>query len=543
MGLRRLFIICWILCRYRLDLLIPLDRLPLHLRLFFRFGPWRLLPANNRSRGERLRLALEALGPVFIKFGQLLSTRRDLLPDDVALELAHLQDRVPPFPSKQAVDVIEKGLGDSVAVLFAEFDDQPLASASIAQVHAATLKNGKQVVVKVTRPGIERVIAKDVNLLQTIAKLMQRYLPDGRRLRPLEVVEDYRLTIFDELDLQREGANTSQLRRNFQDSDLLYVPEVHWDYTRRNILVIERIHGIPVTDLDQLKTQGTDMKKLAERGVEIFFTQVFRDSFFHADMHPGNIFVAEGRPQSPQYIAIDCAIIGSLSDFDQYYLARNLLAIFQRNYREVAELYVECGWVPPETRVHEFEAAIRSVSEPIFEKPLAEISFGQLLVYLFQTARRFDMEVQPSLVLLQKTLLNIEGLGRQLYPQLDLWSTAMPFLERWVRDRYSPQSMLRKVSHRLPGWLEQLPQLPEALMQNTQYQGGGDNAELKRQIQLLEDDSARQKRAHRRRVLGIISGLAALLVAKPEVSQGLQNLPTISLGLLVLCVYFFLSAR
>ncbi|AKH70512.1 2-octaprenylphenol hydroxylase [Spongiibacter sp. IMCC21906] len=543
MGLRRLFIICWILCRYRLDLLIPLDRLPLHLRLFFRFGPWRLLPANNRSRGERLRLALEALGPVFIKFGQLLSTRRDLLPDDVALELAHLQDRVPPFPSKQAVDVIEKGLGDSVAVLFAEFDDQPLASASIAQVHAATLKNGKQVVVKVTRPGIERVIAKDVNLLQTIAKLMQRYLPDGRRLRPLEVVEDYRLTIFDELDLQREGANTSQLRRNFQDSDLLYVPEVHWDYTRRNILVIERIHGIPVTDLDQLKTQGTDMKKLAERGVEIFFTQVFRDSFFHADMHPGNIFVAEGRPQSPQYIAIDCAIIGSLSDFDQYYLARNLLAIFQRNYREVAELYVECGWVPPETRVHEFEAAIRSVSEPIFEKPLAEISFGQLLVYLFQTARRFDMEVQPSLVLLQKTLLNIEGLGRQLYPQLDLWSTAMPFLERWVRDRYSPQSMLRKVSHRLPGWLEQLPQLPEALMQNTQYQGGGDNAELKRQIQLLEDDSARQKRAHRRRVLGIISGLAALLVAKPEVSQGLENLPTISLGLLVLCVYFFLSAR
>lgn len=543
MGLRRLFIICWILCRYRLDLLIPLDRLPLHLRLFFRFGPWRLLPANNRSRGERLRLALEALGPVFIKFGQLLSTRRDLLPDDVALELAHLQDRVPPFPSKQAVDVIEKGLGDSVAVLFAEFDEQPLASASIAQVHAATLKNGKQVVVKVTRPGIERVIAKDVNLLQTIAKLMQRYLPDGRRLRPLEVVEDYRLTIFDELDLQREGANTSQLRRNFQDSDLLYVPEVHWDYTRRNILVIERIHGIPVTDLDQLKTQGTDMKKLAERGVEIFFTQVFRDSFFHADMHPGNIFVAEGRPQSPQYIAIDCAIIGSLSDFDQYYLARNLLAIFQRNYREVAELHVECGWVPPETRVHEFEAAIRSVSEPIFEKPLAEISFGQLLVYLFQTARRFDMEVQPSLVLLQKTLLNIEGLGRQLYPQLDLWSTAMPFLERWVRDRYSPQSMLRKVSHRLPGWLEQLPQLPEALMQNAQYQGGGDNAELKRQIQLLEDDSARQKRGHRRRVLGIISGLAALLVAKPEVSQGLQNLPTISLGLLVLCVYFFLSAR
>lgn len=543
MGLRRLFIICWILCRYRLDLLIPLDRLPLHLRLFFRFGPWRLLPANNRSRGERLRLALEALGPVFIKFGQLLSTRRDLLPDDVALELAHLQDRVPPFPSKQAVEVIEKGLGDSVAVLFAEFDEQPLASASIAQVHAATLKNGKQVVVKVTRPGIERVIAKDVNLLQTIAKLMQRYLPDGRRLRPLEVVEDYRLTIFDELDLQREGANTSQLRRNFQDSDLLYVPEVHWDYTRRNILVIERIHGIPVTDLEQLKTQGTDMKKLAERGVEIFFTQVFRDSFFHADMHPGNIFVAEGRPQSPQYIAIDCAIIGSLSDFDQYYLARNLLAIFQRNYREVAELHVECGWVPPETRVHEFEAAIRSVSEPIFEKPLAEISFGQLLVYLFQTARRFDMEVQPSLVLLQKTLLNIEGLGRQLYPQLDLWSTAMPFLERWVRDRYSPQSMLRKVSHRLPGWLEQLPQLPEALMQNAQYQGGGDTVGLKRQIQSLEDAMARQKHANQRRVLGIISGLAALWVAKPEVSQGLQNLPTISLGLLVLCVYFFLSAR
>ncbi|MEX1664858.1 ubiquinone biosynthesis regulatory protein kinase UbiB [Zhongshania arctica] len=542
MGLRRLVAICWIICRYRLDTLIPAEKLPLRVRLLLRCGPWRLFPRRHYNSGERLRCALENLGPIFIKFGQVLSTRRDLLPDDISEELAKLQDQVPPFASDVAVAAIESALGKPIAELFAAFDHQPLASASIAQVHTATLHNNIDVVVKVVRPGIERTIAADIRLLQTIAVLVQRYVPDGRRLRPVEIVEDYRHTIFDELDLKREGGNTSQLRRNFKDSEVLYVPEVYWDYTRRNVLVMERIHGTPVTDIQALREQGTDMKKLAERGVEIFFTQVFRDSFFHADMHPGNIFVAHNRPASPQYIAIDCAIIGSLSDFDQYYLARNLLAIFQRNYREVAELHVECGWVPPETRVHEFEAAIRSVSEPIFEKPLSEISFGKLLLNLFQTARRFDMEVQPSLVLLQKTLLNIEGLGRQLYPQLDLWATAMPFLERWVRDRYSPQSMLKRVSHRLPGWLEQLPHLPETLLERgtPSKHNAGDDLRHKGEIGLIVREQAARARNQR---IAIVALICAAVIANPDLRQVLRDLPDSSIVLFGIAFYFFIRSR
>ncbi len=532
-GLRRLLTILSIAVRFRLDQLIDTHRLPTWLCLLLRFGPWRLMPAPNASRGERLRLALETLGPVFIKFGQQLSTRRDLLPDDIAEELAKLQDQVPPFDNEQARGIIETALGKPVAELFARFDTAPLASASVAQVHGAQLKDGREVVVKVIRPGIQRTIEKDILLLYTIARLVQNHVPDGRRLRPLEVVEDYELTILDELDLQREGANTSQLRRNFAESELLYVPEIYWDYTRRTVLVMERIEGIPVTDVGALNAQNTDMKKLAERGVEIFFTQVFRDSFFHADMHPGNIFVSRKHPESPQYIAIDCAIIGSLSDSDQYYLARNLLAIFQRNYRDVAELHIECGWVPPNTRVHEFESAIRSVCEPVFEKPLAEISFGQLLVYLFSTARRFDMEVQPSLVLLQKTLLNIEGLGRQLYPDLNLWDTAKPFLEHWLRDRYSPQSMLKRVGHRLPGWLEQLPNLPEQLLEGPRpaLEPRSHSADIARLEQRLDQ----QKRNQRWRLGGLI--LLGAAIAQPA----LAGLPPLSLalgaaGVLILCL-------
>ncbi|MBD2857963.1 ubiquinone biosynthesis regulatory protein kinase UbiB [Spongiibacter sp. KMU-158] len=537
MGLRRLLAICWIFCRYRLDLLIPADALPWRAKLLLKTGPWRLFPNPKGERGRHLRLALESLGPIFIKFGQILSTRRDLLPPDMADELAKLQDQVPPFPSDQAMALIEKALGQPIAQLFSEFDQQPLASASIAQVHTATLPSGQKVVVKVVRPGIEKIIRQDIKLLFSLARLAHDYLPDGPRLRPVEVVEDYQHTIFDELDLKREAANTSQLRRNFQSSEILYVPEVFWDYTRRNVLTMERIYGIPVTDIAALQAQGTDMKKLAERGVEIFFTQVFRDSFFHADMHPGNIFVSRENPHSPQYIAIDCAIIGSLSDFDQYYLARNLLAIFQRNYREVAELHIECGWVPPETRVHEFEAAMRSVCEPIFEKPLAEISFGQLLVYLFQTARRFDMEVQPSLVLLQKTLLNIEGLGRQLYPQLDLWATAMPFLENWIRDRYSPQTMLRKVSHRLPGWLEQLPHLPETLLERTA------TAPLARTPQHHNVAAPRKPGHQYSQTLALACLAGAVIVANPEWAENLKTLPTESLVLLGLSLFFALRRR
>jgi ubiquinone biosynthesis protein len=454
--------------RYRLDTFINLERLPALPRITLSLAPWRLRAEPDLPRGVRLRKALEELGPVFIKFGQVLSTRRDLLPPDIADELAMLQDKVPAFPEQQSIAIIEKALGKPVEELFASFEASPLASASVAQVHCAKLHSGEDVVVKVVRPDIEPVIRQDIALMFTLARVIEKYLPEGRRLRPVEVVRDYQYTILDELDLGREAANASQLRRNFQDSKLLYIPEVHWDYTSRDVFTMERIAGIPVTDMEALRARGTDLKLLAERGVEIFFTQVFRDSFFHADMHPGNIFVNATDPSDPSYIAVDCAIIGSLSDSDQYYLARNLLAIFQRDYHEVAQLHVECGWVPPQTRVQDFESAMRAVCEPVFERPLSEISFGQLLIYLFRTASRFDMEVQPSLVLLQKTLLNIEGLGRQLYPDLNLWDTAQPYLEKWVQERYSPQSMLKKIQQQAPNWLEQLPLLPDAVMESLQ---------------------------------------------------------------------------
>ena len=465
--MRRLLQILWVVFSYRLDAFIDREDIPWFLVLLL--FPFTLKPEPATSREQRLRLALEQLGPIFIKFGQLLSTRKDLLDDDMANELAKLQDDVKPFDSAQATAIIEKALKKPVTEVFASFDQKPLASASIAQVHTATLLTGEEVVIKVVRPHIEKTIAKDIALLRLIAKALHRFHPEGKRLRPLELVEDYQHTILDELDLKREAANTSQLRRNFLNSGLIYVPEIYWDYSNQDIIVMERIHGIPVTDMDKLKSEGVNLKNLAERGVELFFSQVFRDSFFHADMHPGNIFVSYGKPEVPEYIAIDCAIIGSLSEFDQYYLARNLLAIFQRDYRLVAELHVQCGWVPAKTRVTDFEAAIRSVCEPIFEKPLGEISFGQLLLYLFQTARRFEMEVQPSLVLLQKTLLNVEGLGRQLYPELDLWATAQPFLEVWIKERYSPKSVLKQLQKHAPGWLEQLPQIPDLVFERLNH--------------------------------------------------------------------------
>ncbi len=463
LATRRLLRILRVVIRYRLDDLLLALPLPWPLRLLGALLPWRWLPRKPLalSRGERLRLALEDLGPIFIKFGQLLSTRRDLLPLDIADELARLQDQVPPFPPAQAIARIEQQLGAPVAQLFARFDEQPLASASVAQVHAAQLKSGEEVVVKVIRPGLKPIIRQDLAWLFLLARSAERLSADARRLRPMEVVEDYEKTIYDELDLLREAANASQLRRNFEASPLLYVPQIHWPLCRHKVLVMERIYGIPVTDLNALAAQRTDMKKLAERGVEIFFTQVFRDSFFHADMHPGNIFVSTRTPWEPQYIAIDCGIVGSLTAEDQDYLARNLLAFFKRDYRKVAQLHIDSGWVPAHTRVNEFEAAIRTVCEPIFERPLKDISFGQLLLRLFQTARRFNMEVQPQLVLLQKTLLNIEGLGRQLYPDLDLWSTAQPFLERWMRERISPLQLLRNLQNQA----EQVPQLSQMARQ------------------------------------------------------------------------------
>ncbi len=528
--LRRLLTITRVALRYRLDKLLPEDMMPWGLWLLMNLTPLRLWPEPKMSRGERLRRSLEDLGPVFIKFGQLLSTRRDLLFPDIADELALLQDRVPPFSSALAKATIEASLGAPVEEVFASFDTEPMASASIAQVHAATLKGGEDVVVKVVRPGIERIIASDMKLLYTLAGIAQRFLRDGKRMRPVEVVEDYEHTIFDELDLQREAANTSQLRRNFDNSHLLYIPQVYWDYTRHNVMVMERIYAIPVTDVKQLTAQGTNMKLLAERGVEIFFTQLFRDNFFHADMHPGNIFVSREHPEDPQYMGIDCAIIGSLTDFDRYYLARNLLAIFNRDYRLVADLHIECGWVPSYTKAHEFEAAIRSVCEPIFQKPLGEISFGHLLIYLFNTARRFEMEVQPSLVLLQKTLLNIEGLGRELYPELDLWTTAKPFLEDWIKQRYSPKSVLKEMQKRAPGWLEQLPKVPDQLLNALTQPPFTGRDESTSRLAALEAKLAATKRQQRGLwVLGL--GLGALLLnASENLSFDGQSLVYLAVG-------------
>ena len=455
----RLFKIIGAIARNRLDNLIDLERLPLAFRLMIRLLPWRYTVSNDAPRGIRLRLTMEALGPIFIKFGQILSTRRDLLPDDISEELAKLQDNVPPFPADEAIEIIEHGLGNKVDVLFERFDREPLASASVAQVHSARLHSGDEVVVKVIRPGIEKVIRKDIKLMYLFARLLVKLSRDARRLRPVEVVADYEKTILDELDLLREAANTSQLRRNFLASHLLFVPQVYWEYCRPKAMVMERIHGVPISDVETLRARGTDMKKLAERGVEIFFTQVFRDRFFHADMHPGNIFIDVDNPAEPRYIGIDCGIVGTLEPEDQRYLASNLLAFFRRDYRKVAQLHIDSGWVPRETRVGELEAAIRTVCEPIFEKPLKDISFGQLLVRLFQTARRFNMEVQPQLVLLEKTLLNVEGLGRQLYPDLDLWSTAQPFLEEWMKDQVRPSSVVRSFKESSAEWLLNAPAL------------------------------------------------------------------------------------
>ena len=455
----RLIRINFVLARNGLDDLV--FRTPLFRPVSFvrHLLPWHWFHRDNRPRGERIRCALEELGPMFVKFGQILSTRRDLLPDDIADELAQLQDNVPPFPDSEARAIIEKSLGKPVGELFARFDQSPLASASIAQVHTAQLHDGREVIVKVVRPNIKPTIRRDLELLYTLAELSERFWAEGRRLHLREVVADYDKTIMDELDLMREAASASQLRRNFAGSEQLYVPEVYWPLTRSEVMVMERISGTPIGDIEALRAQGIDFKRLAENGVEIFFTQVFRDNFFHADMHPGNIFVEP----SGRYIAVDFGIMGTLSEADQHYLAGNFLAFFRRDYRRVAELHVESGWVPEDTRVEEFEAAIRTVCEPIFERPLKDISFGHVLLRLFQVARRFNMEVQPQLVLLQKTLLNIEGLGRQLYPDLDLWETAKPFLERWVSEQVGFRSLGRVVKKNAPEWAEKLPELPVLL--------------------------------------------------------------------------------
>jgi ubiquinone biosynthesis protein len=450
------------LVRHGLDDFVRATHLYRPFRFLFYLSPWTWFQrSTGATRGERLRLALEELGPIFVKFGQAVSTRRDLLPVDIADELAKLQDRVPPFASSVAVATIEAAFGRPLKDIFAAFESAPLAAASIAQVHAATLKSGEDVVVKILRPGMHEVIERDLEVLGALAALADEYWEDARRLRPTELVSEYRKTIIDELDLMREAGNAAQLKRNFAGSTLLYVPAVYWDYCRSNVMVMERIHGIIVSRMDELRARGTNIAKLAENGVEIFFTQVFRHNFFHADMHPGNIFVQTDDPENPRYAAVDFGIVGTLQPRDQHYLAENFLAFFDRDYARVAALHIESGWVPRSARVDELESAVRTVCEPIFNKPLAEISFGQVLLRLFEVARRFDMQVQPQLVLLQKTLLNIEGLGRQLYPELDLWKTAQPILKRWMRDRMSPRTLLKQARAQLPDTIEALKRLPQ----------------------------------------------------------------------------------
>jgi ubiquinone biosynthesis protein len=460
--LARLLQIQRALVRHGLDDFVRATHLYRPFRFLVYLSPWTWFQRSiGVTRGERLRLALEELGPIFVKFGQALSTRRDLLPSAIADELAKLQDRVPPFDGAIAVASIEKAFGLRLADIFGSFEREPLGAASIAQVHLATLKNGREVVVKILRPGMREIIDLDLEVLDYLARLADEYWGEARRLRPVELVCEYRKTILDELDLLREAGNAAQLKRNFSGSPLLYVPEVYWDYCRVNVMVMERIHGVIVNDLAELRARGTNIAKLAENGVEIFFTQVFRDNFFHADMHPGNIFVQIDDPENPRYAAVDFGIVGTLQTRDQHYLAENFMAFFDRNYARVAALHVESGWVPRGTRVDELESAIRTVCEPIFNKPLKEISFAHVLLRLFETARRFDMQVQPQLILLQKTLFNIEGLGRQLYPELDLWRTAQPYLRKWRRERMSPRAALRRLRTQLPDTLVALQQLPQ----------------------------------------------------------------------------------
>ena len=517
----RLARINFVLARHGLDEIVLAAHIFRPIRFLIYFSPFYWLRRRDAPRGERVRLALEDLGPIFVKLGQMLSTRRDLLPPDIADELAKLQDRVPPFPGREAREVVERTLGKPVGELFQEFSEMPLASASIAQVHAARLKDGREVVVKVLRPGVQRIIRSDLDLLYLIAGLAERYWRDARRLRPREVVSEYEKTILDELDLMREAANAAQLRRNFEGSILLYVPEVHWPLTRHNVMVMERIRGVPVSDIATLRARGTNMQKLAETGVEIFFTQVFKHNFFHADMHPGDIFVNVDDPENPRYVAVDFGIVGTLTPRDQQYLAENFLAFFNRDYRRVAVLHVKSGWVPAGTRVNEFESAIRIVCEPVFNRPLKDISFGQLLVRLFQTARRFNMEVQPQLVLLQKTLLNIEGLGRELYPDLDLWKTAKPLLEDWVREQMGLKMTFKRLRAGLPAMREFLLETPARI--NTILQ---QLSEGKLQVGMESDELKHLREALRQRIRHLYHAAAGgALIVSGALLLGIGHVP------------------
>jgi ubiquinone biosynthesis protein len=508
LTLLRLIRIIFISLRFGLDDLVlsSLDHpLAKGLLRIMRFGR-----RPSAPRGQRLRLALEALGPIFVKFGQVLSTRRDLIPADIADELSRLQDRVPPFPSAQAAAIIEAALGAPPQALFAQFEADPVASASIAQVHFAVLHDGREVAVKVLRPNMLGVIEKDMALLHVVARIIERIGADGRRLKPRQVVAEFDKYLHDELDLVREAANCSQLRRNFGPesgrADMLIVPEVVWEFTAGTVFTMERMYGIPVSQIDRLREAGIDIPTLARSGVEIFFTQVFTDGFFHADMHPGNIYVSDNPASLGRYIALDFGIVGSLSEFDKNYLAQNFLAFFRRDYRRVAQLHIESGWVPRETREEELEGAVRAVCEPYFDRPLSEISLGQVLLRLFQTSRRFNVEIQPQLVLLQKTLLNVEGLGRQLDPDLDLWKTAKPHLESWMKKRMGFDGLRESLVRESSKWSQLLPALPRLLHDRLARPDQG--AEL-----LEETRRLRLAREQGNRLLAALTAVLAVSIA------------------------------
>lgn len=513
--LYRLFIINWTLARYGLDEIILRLHLFRSIRFMMYLNPYYWTRNKQQTQAERIRLCVEALGPIFIKFGQLLATRRDLLNDELIDELEKLLDKVPPFPVSEARNIIESQLNMSLDQAFQSFDDNVLASASIAQVHNAVLHDGTEVVVKIVRPNIEKVIRRDIALLKLLAELANRYWREAKRVKPLKVVEEFEKTLLNELDLVREAANASELRRHFLNSKDLYVPQIYWDFCKTSMLVMERIQGIPVTDVKQLNQHNINLEVLARKGVEVFFTQVYEHNYFHADMHPGNIFVSRDNPNNPQYIAVDFGIMGSLSTTDQRYLAENFVAFFNRDYKRVAELHVDSGWVDADTRIDDFEGAIRAVCEPMFQRPLADISFGQLLLRLFETARTFNMEIQPQLILLQKTLLHIEGLGRQLYPQLDLWDTAKPFLEKWLSEQMGVRAMGKGVKDNLPFLAEHLPDLPQLIFK-TLDKVANDKLEIEWKSKQLEDVRREIQIANRRTVKSVVGGsllISATLIA------------------------------
>jgi ubiquinone biosynthesis protein len=519
--LARMINIQRVLVRHGLDDIITATHFMRPLRYVFKLFP----RAKDVSEplGKRIRMALIELGPIFVKFGQAVSTRRDLLPPDIADELAMLQDRVPPFPAEEAIAILDSAYGQSVDDIFSRFDKEPFAAASIAQVHTAALQDGTEVIVKLLRPGVRELIDRDLDVLYAIAGLADRYWELSKRLRPLEIVAEYEKTIIDELDLMREGANTAQLKRNFEGSDLLYVPDVYWDYCRPQVLVQERIYGIPISDMAALKAAGTNIQVLAENGVEIFFTQVFKHNFFHADMHPGNIFVTVDDPEKPKYAAVDFGIVGTLSPTDQKYLAGNFLAFFDRDYHRIAKLHIDSGWVPPETRIDELESAVRSVCEPIFNKPLSEISFAQVMIRLFETARRFNMEIQPQLILLQKTLFNIEGLGRELYPQLDLWKTAHPILRRWMAEQIGGKATFERIREDLPQIRDALRELP-GVVKYVSEQIANDQLHFDvRSTQL--DDIRRQLATDRRQRFLLTVGAVAFLSGVLVLTLGTTSWP------------------